>query len=105
TNDKLYEKSLELITKEYKKVMEKKVPDKELKKAKEYLKGSMLLSLEGMTSRMFRMAQSEIYFNNIKSIEDSVRDIDSVTPEDVLEKANEVLDEKVLSKIVIKSEK
>ncbi|MGE5431949.1 MAG: M16 family metallopeptidase [Syntrophomonadaceae bacterium] len=105
TNDKLYEKSLELITKEYKKVMEKKVSDKELKKAKEYLKGSMLLSLEGMTNRMFRMAQSEIYFNNIKTIEESVRDIDSVTPEDVLEKANEVLDEKLLSKIVIKSEK
>ncbi|MEI7812933.1 MAG: pitrilysin family protein [Ignavibacteria bacterium] len=103
TNDKLYEKSLGLILHEFKKIREKKVSDKELKKAKEYLKGSMLLSLESLTQRQFRMAQSEIYFNEIRSIEQTIAEIDAVTPQEVFEMANEVLEESALSKIIIKS--
>ncbi|MGE5402932.1 MAG: M16 family metallopeptidase [Ignavibacteriales bacterium] len=103
TNEKLFDKSLDLIYKEYAKLREKKVSEKELKKAKEYLKGSMLLSLEGMTNRMFRIAQSEIYFNKVKTIEEAIKEIDAVTADEVLAMANEVLDEKVLSKIVIRA--
>ncbi|MDP4194092.1 MAG: pitrilysin family protein [Bacteroidota bacterium] len=103
TNDKLFEKSISLIQKEFKKLRDKKVSDKELKKAKEYLKGSMLLSLESLTQRMSRMAQSEIYFNRIETVEETIKDIDSVTAEQVLEKANLVLDEKALSKVIIRA--
>ncbi|MGE5682756.1 MAG: M16 family metallopeptidase, partial [Bacillota bacterium] len=103
TNDKLFEKSLSLISREFKKIREKKVTEKEFRKAKEYLKGSMLLSLESLTNRMSRMAQSEIYFDRIETIEESINDIDMVTPEQVLEVANEILDENTLSKVVIRS--
>lgn len=103
TNEKLFEKSQNLILNEFRKMREKKVSDKELKKAKEYLKGSMLLSLETLTNRMSRMAQSEIYFNEIKSIEDSIAEIDRVSAGEVLEMANEVLDENTLSKIILKA--
>lgn len=103
TNDKLYGKSKSLILNEFKKLREKKVPDREFKRAKEYLKGTMVLGLEGMTNRMFRIAQSEIYFGRIKPVEESIKEIDAVTPEEILELANELLDENTLSEVVIKS--
>jgi predicted Zn-dependent peptidase len=66
TNEKYFEKSMNLILGEFKKVREKKILPKELNRAKEYLKGSILLSLESTTNRMFRMAQSEIYLIELK---------------------------------------
>lgn len=105
TNEKLFPKSMDLITNEFKKIREKKVSDKELKKAKEYLKGSMILSLESMSNRMFRIAQSEIYFDKIKTIEESIRDIDAVSPEDILEISNEVLNPEMLSSTILKAVK
>lgn len=103
TNEKLYEKSLSLILNEYRKIRDKKVSERELKKAREYLKGSMILGLESMSNRMFRIAQSEIYFDRIKSIEESISEIDSVTAEEVLEMANETLSEEVLTKVVLRA--
>jgi len=104
TNDKLFEKSYNLILSEFKKIREKKVGEKELKKAKEYLKGNMVLSLESMTNRMFRLAQSEIYFNTLKTIEESIIEIDAVTADDILEISNELLEPNKLSEVIIKSE-
>jgi predicted Zn-dependent peptidase len=49
------------------------------------------------------MAQSELYFNRIKSVDEIIRSIDNITPEDVLETANELLREDTLTKITIKS--
>jgi len=49
------------------------------------------------------MAQSELYFNKIKSIDDAIKDIDAVTRENILEAANELLDEKSFIKLIIKS--
>jgi predicted Zn-dependent peptidase len=105
TNDKLFDKSKTLISNEFRKLREKKVPERELKRAKEYLKGSMILGLEGLTNRMFRMAQSEIYFGKIIPVEETIAEIDEVTPEEIWELSNELLDEKTLSEIVIQSKK
>ena len=41
----------------------KAISEKELERVKEYLKGSMLLSLENTTNRMIRIANSYLYFN------------------------------------------
>jgi predicted Zn-dependent peptidase len=103
TSDKTVEKAESLIRREFEKIKSKPVSLKELNRAKEYLKGNMLLGLEGATDRMFRIAQSEIYFKKIKPISESVAEIDSVTSDDVLEMANELLDDSSLSKLVIKS--
>lgn len=103
TNEKLFDRSVELIEREFKKIREKYVSEKEIKKAKEYLKGSMIIGLEGLTNRMFRMAQSEIYFERIETIEESIKDIDSVTADQIIEIAREILDPDKLSKIIIRS--
>ncbi len=103
TNDKMLDKALAIISKELKKLREVKISERELKKAKESLKGSMLLSLESTSNRMFRMAQSELYFNRIKSTEEIIKNIETVTRENILETANQLLDETKFVKLIIKS--
>jgi predicted Zn-dependent peptidase len=103
TNDKILDKALSIIIKEFKKLRETKVSERELNKAKEALKGSLLLSLESTSNRMIRMAQSELYFNRIKTIEEEIKNIEAVTRDNILEAANEMLDENSSVKIIIKS--
>ncbi|MEW6194469.1 MAG: pitrilysin family protein [Bacteroidota bacterium] len=90
TNEKSVHKAQNLIYQELKKIREKKVNDEELNRAKEYLIGNMLMSLESTTNRMLRIAQSMIYYNKIRTVEDTVRKIQSVTREEIREFADEL---------------
>ena len=101
TNTKQSDRAHSLVLNEFKKIREKLVSDKELKKAREYIKGNIILSLESTTSRMFRMANSELYYNRLVTIEELTKMIDSVTPKEIIEIANEILEENYLTKIII----
>ena len=90
TNDKSVSKAQDLIFKEIEKIKLKKVGEIELDRAKEYLIGNMLMSLESTTNRMLRIAQSVIYFNKIKSVDETVEHIQSVTAKDIQEMSNEL---------------
>ena len=103
TNEKMIDKAMSLVLKEFRKLRETKITDKELKKAKESIKGNLILSLENTSNRMIRMAQSELYYNRIKSLEEILEEIDSVTAEDILDISNELLQEDSFIKVIIKS--
>ncbi len=54
----------------------------ELQSAKDYLKGTMLLSMESMDSRMTRLAKNELFLRNVGiSLDESREMIDAVTVE------------------------
>ena len=103
TNEKMVDRALSIIYREFKKLRSVKVSEKELDKAKEALKGNILLSLESTSNRMIRMAQSEFYYNRIVPTEEIIKKIDGVTREQIIDIANELLDEKTMFKIIIKS--
>ncbi len=103
TNYKMIDKALNLVSREFKKLREKKITSKELTRAKESFKGSLLLSLESTSNRMIRMAQSELYFNRVISIDKVIKKIDAFTREDIIDLANEVLQEESFIKLIIKS--
>lgn len=103
TNEKMMDKALSIVDREFRKLKTNKVSTNELNKAKEAMKGHFLLSLENTSSRMFRIAQSELYYNRVKSTDEIIRDIESVTSEDILELSNELLNEDTFIKIIIKS--
>ncbi len=92
TNENSVYKAQSLIFEEIEKIKSKKVSEKELNRAKEYLIGNMLLSLESTTNRMLRIAQSMIYFNKVKSVEETIRKIHSVTSQEIREISNEIFD-------------
>lgn len=103
TNDKMVNKALGLVEKEFDKMTNKPVTQKELKRAKEYLKGTIMMGLESTTNRMLRIAQSMIYFNRIVPMEETIQEIDSVTFEDIERMSRELLNREALSKAIISS--
>ncbi|MEJ2492746.1 MAG: pitrilysin family protein [Ignavibacteriaceae bacterium] len=104
TNTKQTNRVLDIVLKEFKKLREIKIKDKELEKVKAYIKGSTLLSLENTTNRMIRMANSLLYFNRIITVEEFLEEVNAITTEDLLKIADELLDEKKLIKVILKSD-
>lgn len=103
TNVKQADRVMDIVVKEFSKLKEKKITEKELNRVKEYIKGSMLLSLESTTNRMIRIANSFLYFNRVVSLDEFLKKINSVTVDDITLIANELLDEKKLSRVILTS--
>jgi predicted Zn-dependent peptidase len=59
------------------------VPADELQRAKDHLKGSLMLSLENTASRMSHLARQEIYFGRYVTLDQTLAQIDAVTADDV----------------------
>jgi predicted Zn-dependent peptidase len=68
------------------------VPEEELVRSKEHLKGSLMLSLEHTGSRMNHLARQEIYFGRPFSLDEVIAGIDSVTAEQIQRVAGEIFD-------------
>ncbi|MER3460151.1 MAG: peptidase M16, partial [candidate division GAL15 bacterium] len=57
------------------------VPEEELRRAKEALKASLMLSLESTASRMFFLSRAELYFGRRVSPDEVLQELEAVTPE------------------------
>lgn len=103
TNDKSVRKAQDLIFEELDKIKKKKVDKTELSRAKEYLIGNMLMSFESTTNRMLRLAQSIIYFGKVKSVKETVDNIQAVTPEEIRNLSNEIFENGTLTRVILSS--
>jgi len=74
---------IELTLAEFHQLKSDLLGDEELQRAKDYLKGSMLLSLESTSSRMSNLARQEMVFGRHISLDEIAAGIDAVTAEDV----------------------
>jgi predicted Zn-dependent peptidase len=59
------------------------VPDAELKRAKDHLKGSLMLSLENTASRMSHLARQEIYFDRHFGLDETLAGVQRVSADDI----------------------
>jgi predicted Zn-dependent peptidase len=59
------------------------VGDAELRRAKDHLKGSLMLSLENTASRMSHLARQEIYFDRHFGLDETLAGVERVSAEDV----------------------
>ena len=66
------------------------IPEEELRRAKDQLKGSLMLSLESSTSRMSNLARQETYFERFFGLDETIAQIESVTAEGITHMANEL---------------
>ncbi len=62
---------------------ESPVSDEELLRAKNHLKGSLMLSLESTSSRMSNLARQELYFKRFYSLDEILASIETVTRDEV----------------------
>jgi predicted Zn-dependent peptidase len=104
TNQNQYARVIEIIYKEFKKLKDIPISERELKKVKEYLKGGIILSLESTTNRMMRIANSILYYDKVLSVEDYISKIEKITSDDVQRTANDLLNDSKLIKVILKSE-
>ncbi len=81
---------MRLIQEEIEKVKEH-VSEPELLRAKESLKGAIMLSLESTGSRMHKLARSQFNYGRQISLDEILSRVDEVTAEQVLVMAREVL--------------
>jgi len=77
------------------------VDPSELRRAKESLKGSLMLSLESTGSRMSILARSEIYHGRQITLDELITRIDAVSAEDLRTMANELFQPRRLSMAAI----
>lgn len=86
-----------LTLEELEKITRDPVDEGELQRAKESLKGSLMLSLESTGSRMSKLARSEIYHGRQISLDELISRIDAVTAADLQRMANELFHPRRLS--------
>ncbi len=87
TDKQNIENALELVQKEIERLKTKSVSRAELMRTQSQLKGSMMIGLENMTSRMMRIGIGEIYYREYTTFDRILKNIDSVTPEKLQEVA------------------
>ena len=95
------EKSIELILQEYKDLKDNKITEKELQKAKDYLKGTTSLSLDSSDSQASFYGAQELLEKNIQTPEEKFKKIDAVTIEDIKKIAEDIFVEEKLNLAVI----
>src|SRR5690349_3712636 len=89
------------IVAELRRLKNEPVPDDELRRAKDQLKGSLMLSLESSTARMSNLARQEMYFDHFFGLDELIERIESVTGEDVRATADESFRQEMLAVTVL----
>jgi predicted Zn-dependent peptidase len=92
---------IDLVVEELKLVKRTPVPVAELQRAKDHLKGSLMLSLENTASRMSHLARQEIYFDRQFGLDETLEGIERVTTEDVQRVAADLFKNDALSATVL----
>jgi predicted Zn-dependent peptidase len=81
-----------LVLAEFRKLKETPLSEEELTRAKDQLKGNILLGLESSSSRMANLARQEMYFRQFFSVDEIIARIDEVTAGQVQTMAQRLFD-------------
>ena len=92
---------VDLTVDELRAVKRDPLPDAELRRAKDHLKGSLMLSLESTSSRMSHLARQDIYFDQHFTLDDTLQGIEAVSAQDVLRVAGELFQNGSLAATVL----
>jgi predicted Zn-dependent peptidase len=92
-----FSKMLKSILKEIRALKKDGITEDELRRAKDHLKGSLMLSLESTSSRMNRLAKHEMHLGSFLTMDAMVAAIDGVRHEDVQALVGQILAEEHLA--------
>jgi predicted Zn-dependent peptidase len=82
------QRSIQLILKEISKIKETRVDSNELRYAKEFTKGNLMIASESNDNQMVRMAQNETHFGRYIPMDEVINNVEAVTEDDILELAD-----------------
>ena len=75
---------IDLIMEEFRRLKTEPLPPDELRRAKDQLKGNLLLSLESSMSRMSNLARQQMYFERFFGLDEILDRVEGVTEEQVM---------------------
>lgn len=101
TSHENYQKVIDLILAEFRKLKKQGITKEELARTKEYLKGNLVLGLENTSSRMSWMGKCELYYNRVLTIDEIFAEIDAVTQDDIIKVAQEFIRDEYLALAMI----
>jgi predicted Zn-dependent peptidase len=94
-------KVVESVLKEFTDLKQQTAPAEEVRRAKDHLKGSLMLSLESTSSRMSNLARQEMHFRRFFTLDELAESIEKVTAEDVQRVAQTFFDQKNVALTVL----
>jgi predicted Zn-dependent peptidase len=94
-------KVVQSIVHEFRELKTQPISEEELKRAKDQLKGSLMLSLESSTARMSNLARQEMYYDHFFTMDEIIDRIQAVTVEDLLQSANELFQPQLIAVTVL----
>ncbi len=83
--------AVDAIKAEYEKIRTEDVPEKELEKAKAYMKGKIILKLEDSEEMAHLLAKYELLYGEIRDVDAVLEGIEAVTAQDVRRVAEKLL--------------
>jgi predicted Zn-dependent peptidase len=92
---------VDLILDEFRKLKKTTLAEEELTRAKDQVKGNILLGLESSNARMANLARQEMYFGRFFTLDELVASIESVTAADVQRVARAFFDTKHIALTVL----
>ena len=70
---------IDVVIAELRRMKDEPLPESELRRAKDHLKGSLMLNLESTSSRMSHLARQEIYFDRQFGLDETLEGVERVT--------------------------
>ncbi len=78
---------VDLIMAEFRRIKTEPVAQDEIRRAKDQLKGNLVLSLESSTARMSNLARQQMYFNYFSGFDEILEKVEAVTVDQIMEMA------------------
>jgi predicted Zn-dependent peptidase len=94
---------IDLILEEFTRIKLELAPEEELRRAKDNLKGSLMLGLESTTSRMANLARQQLYFDRFFSMDELAEHIEEVTADEIQEIAQSFFNPKQIALTILGS--
>jgi predicted Zn-dependent peptidase len=92
---------IDVVVVELRRMKDETLPESELRRAKDHLKGSLMLNLESTSSRMSHLARQEIYFDRQFGLDETLEGVERVSTADVQRVARDLLRDGALAATVL----
>ncbi|HTY01785.1 MAG TPA: pitrilysin family protein [Bacteroidota bacterium] len=102
TDKKNISRAIALVHRELARLQRVRVPKGELSRTLSQIKGTMMLGLENMSSRMMRLGSSELYYGKYVSLDSVLKKVDAVTPAQIQHVAEDLFNLDKFSTVVIR---
>jgi predicted Zn-dependent peptidase len=94
-------KVVKAIVNEFHQLKSSLISQEELNRAKDQLKGNLMLSLESSTARMSNLARQEMYYDHFIGMDEIINRIQAVTVEDLLKSAKELFQPELIAVTIL----